>query len=190
MRKKKKILIGNNLHQLRKLKKITLVELSKNCGVQIATLSRIENNQMTGTVESHISIAEALGVNLEALYKDALISTLPKSDKTPPPELIEPHIHNDKAYSEILVKDAYLKKMLPMVIKIDSGGKTSIEKGAFGAEKLIYVLSGGIKLVIGENTIHLKKDTAYYFEAVSDHYMMNANKNPAKVLCVSSPVKI
>ncbi len=190
MRKKKKILFGNNLHQLRKLKKITLVELSKNSGVQIATLSRIENNLMTGTVESHISIAEALGVNLEALYKDALIPTLPKSDKTPSPDLIEPHIHNDKAYSEILVKDAYLKKMLPVVIKIDSGGKTNVEKGAFGSEKLIYVLSGGIELVIGEKKIHLKKDTAYYFDAITDHFIRNTNKTPAKVLCVSSPVRI
>lgn len=190
MRKKKKILIGNNLHQLRELKKIRLTELSKISRVQIATLSRIENNQMTGTLESHIAIAEALGVNLEALYKDALTPTLPKSDMTTQPELIKPLIHNDKAYSEILVKDAYLKKMLPVVIKIDAGGKTSIEKGAFGAERLIYVLSGGVKLVIGETKIHLKKDTAFYFDAVMDHYIINTHNKPSKVLCVSSPVKI
>ena len=44
------MLIGEIIHRLRKEKKMTLVELAEKSGVALATLSRIENGRMTGTL--------------------------------------------------------------------------------------------------------------------------------------------
>ena len=60
--------IGKKMREVRKEKKITLIELSKATDVAQATLSRMENGQMLGTVESHRRIAETLGVSLSVLY--------------------------------------------------------------------------------------------------------------------------
>lgn len=62
--------IGEKIHQLRKKNKISLVELSKLSGVQIATISRIENKKMVGTLESHMNISKALGIDVTELYQD------------------------------------------------------------------------------------------------------------------------
>src|SRR5882757_9175179 len=62
--------IGSKMLALRKAKRMSLTELSQTSGVQLATLSRIENMKMVGTLESHIQIAKALGVDVTELYKD------------------------------------------------------------------------------------------------------------------------
>jgi len=67
--KKIKIRMGKRIKELRKLKRMTLVRLSEKSGVQLATLSRIENNKMTGSLESHAQICLALGIKLSELYE-------------------------------------------------------------------------------------------------------------------------
>ena len=62
--------IGLKIRDLRRQKKITLIELSKLTGIAQATLSRIETGLMIGTVSSHQKIAEAIGVSLAELYRE------------------------------------------------------------------------------------------------------------------------
>lgn len=62
--------LGDRIHQLRKQKKLTLGELSESSRVALATISRIESNKMTGTVEAHYRIALALELTLSELYQD------------------------------------------------------------------------------------------------------------------------
>jgi len=49
---------------------MTLRELSETSNVALASLSRIETGKMIGTIESHQSIASALGKNLSQLYSN------------------------------------------------------------------------------------------------------------------------
>jgi phosphoribosylamine-glycine ligase len=55
---------GEIIHGLRKEKKITLLELSEKSGVALATLSRIENGKMTGTLKSHMNICKTLEIDI------------------------------------------------------------------------------------------------------------------------------
>jgi len=61
---------GNTIKKLRKEKKLTLTDVSEQSGIQLATLSRIENNKMTGSVKSHVKIAKALGLRPSQLFKE------------------------------------------------------------------------------------------------------------------------
>lgn len=69
--------IGNRLKEIRKEKKVRLITLAELSGVQLATISRIENNKMTGTLETHAQLAYALGVELVDLYRDISIQNSP-----------------------------------------------------------------------------------------------------------------
>ena len=71
--------IGKKVKELRKQKNLTLVQLSEQSGVQVATLSRMENEKMTGTLESHLAIASALGVDVTQLYS-GLVETESRVD--------------------------------------------------------------------------------------------------------------
>ncbi|MDP3790355.1 MAG: helix-turn-helix transcriptional regulator, partial [Candidatus Omnitrophota bacterium] len=93
--------IGEVIHRLRKEKKMTLLELSKTSGVALATLSRIENGKMTGTLESHMNISKALEVSLPDFYRD-----LSESQKTIEVQTrktrTDAFIHDKRSSSEML----------------------------------------------------------------------------------------
>lgn len=64
---KEEFLIGNTIARIRKEQGISLQEVSGRSGIDLETLSRIENNKATGSLEALRSIAAALGFKLSDL---------------------------------------------------------------------------------------------------------------------------
>jgi transcriptional regulator with XRE-family HTH domain len=62
--------LGNTIRRLRVERNMTLAELSDKTGIQMATLSRMENNKMTGTLDAFNAIAEAFGMKLSELFQE------------------------------------------------------------------------------------------------------------------------
>lgn len=178
--------VGEVIHKLRKSRKMTLLELSTESGVALATLSRMENGKMTGTLESHMSICKALQINLPDLYKDfsaskKTIEMRPKADKI----AVSPS--NKKAAVEMLASNVANKKMLPLSITIAKSGSTSAESGKVGMEKFIYVLDGRIDAVIGDTKYSLKRGDTLYFDASLTHLFRNTGNGEASLVSVACP---
>ena len=181
------MLIGTKIKHLRKKHKMTLVELSQKSGVQVATLSRIENEKMVGTLESHIQIAKSLGIDVTQFYSDA--TTPPKKPEVETPNsLTDQFQHSDKSGYEILTKNVLNKKMMPVLIRLEAGGETALEQGILGSEKFIFVLEGKIEIKIKEQSYILEKAHTLYFDASLPHRLRNDGKGAARVLCVGTPV--
>lgn len=181
--------IGKKLKELRKAKGFTLVQLSQKSGVQVATLSRMENLKMTGTVDSHMAIARALGVDVTQLYADII-----KEDRA-----VDVHggqgqkdvfVHSSKASFEILTGNVLQKKMMPTLLTLDPGGKTSPEQNPVGTDKFIFILDGKLQIRIGDQEYSLGKGQSIYFEASFAHIIANQSKRTAKALIVSTPVAL
>ena len=183
------MLIGRQIKHLRKSKKITLLELSQLCGVQVATLSRIENEKMVGTLESHMNIAKALGIDVTQLYIDTPRPNEPIMVETQQDET-EQFQHNEKSSYEILTKKVLKKKMMPILIRLDQDGETTIEQGISGSEKFVYVLEGRIEIIINAQNYILEKGHTLYFDASLPHQTRNKGEKIARVLCISTPVHL
>jgi len=176
--------IGKRIRELRKNKKLTLVEISKKGGVALATLSRIETGKMTGTLNSHINIAKALDITLPELYSEInKPATLHKKKDYD----VEFFTHNKKISSILLTKDIFTKKMLPVLIRLDRGAKTHKEGLRKGTEKFISVLDGKIEVITGKERNVLEKGTTLYFDAYQPHYIRNIGNTKARCLCVTTP---
>lgn len=183
------MLIGDKLHEIRKNKKITLTELSDKSGVQLATLSRIENKKMTGTLESHIAIAKALDIEVVELYS-AVIQDDKKIEVSDTKNNSEIFTHNDKSSFEILTKNVLSKKMMPTLLRIEEGGATQAEQNTKNSEKFLFVLEGNIEIVIGKQSFKLEKNNTLYFDASITHKFKNTGKSTAKIICVTTPVAL
>lgn len=183
------MLIGDKLQEIRKSQKITLTELSDKSGVQLATLSRIENKKMTGTIESHIAIAKALGIEIVDLYKSVTHENK-KIEISKAADASEIFTHNEKSSFEILTKNILNKQMMPTLIRIEQGGSTQQEQGAANSEKFIFVLDGALEALIDNKTFPLKKNDSLYFDASLPHLIKNISKDTAKLLCVATPVAL
>ncbi|MFH1655556.1 MAG: XRE family transcriptional regulator [Candidatus Omnitrophota bacterium] len=178
--------IGNRIRQLRKERKMTLQELSDKSGVQLATLSRMENNRMTGTLESHIGIVKALGIALADLYSEIVVEEKNIDVRTKKVSR-DIFVHSDKSSFEILTKKVLNKKMMPILLSIESKGRTNSEEASAGTEKFLYVLEGEVVAVISDEDYKLGKSESIYFDATLPHYFKNTGKKQSKAICVITP---
>ena len=183
------MIIGQKIRELREARKITLTELSEKSGVQLATLSRIENLKMTGTLDSHIAIAQTLGVELIQLYR-GLENREPKPDLKTAKAASEVFSHNEKSSYEILTTNLMKKRMMPILLKIEPGGRTNKEQNMTGSEKFIFVLEGQLRVHVADETYSLSKGNTLYFDAGVEHYFTNEWKKLARAVCVITPVSL
>lgn len=176
--------IGKTIKKLREEKHMTLVGLSQKSGVALATLSRMENGKMIGRVESHIKICRVLGITLPELYKDFSKKTLEVAkDKVG-------HtvgIHDKRFSSEFLISDTHNKKIIPLVIKIMKGGRTSTDKTNTGVDKFIYMLQGRVEASIGNEKYGLSPNDSIYFDSSVPHYFKNTGTSEARLVCIIAP---
>ena len=181
-----RMVIGEIIHRLRKEKKMTLVELAEKSGVALATLSRVENGRMTGTLSSHMKICKALEIDIIELYKDLSLSKKAVEIRSRKAQL-EVSFHSKNVSSQMLIQNAMNKKMTPFMIKINKGGSTHKEATKSGVEKFIYIAAGKIEAVIGEEKYHLVKGETLYFDSSAPHYFKNTGLGDASLVCVVCP---
>jgi len=181
--------IGTKIRELRKQRNLTLDELSEKSGVALATLSRIENNKMKGTLASHQNICKALNISIAEMYQ-----TLENQNKTVesvPLRKRAEHVSGSKKSSfELLVAKAVGKKILPLLLTIEADGQTQEENNSPGVEKFVYILSGSVNASVGDNSYELRPGDSLYFDASLPHIFRNKNAKKAEAICVIAPPEI
>jgi glyoxylate utilization-related uncharacterized protein len=65
------------------------------------------------------------------------------------------------------------KKMLPVLLTIEGGGRTQNEEGSPGTEQFLYVLAGPLDAQIGKERYTLKLGQSLYFDATVPHHLRN-----------------
>ncbi len=178
--------IGDKIRQIRKEKGLTLAQISEKSSVALATLSRIETGKMTGTLESHMKICEALDISLPDLYVD-VSPAMKNPDVQTQAERTDVFVHQKKSTSEMLTPKVLDKKMMPIMLRIEPDGVTHKEENEKSVEKFLYVLDGKIQAVIGEETYNLTKGDTLYFDSSILHYFKNVGSAEARIICVISP---
>lgn len=178
--------IGEIIHANRIERKLTLLELSQKSGVALATLSRIENGKMTGTLKSHMSISNALEISLPDLYKN-LTSSKKQIEVEAKKAKTDVFVHDKDTSSEMLASKSLNKKMMPVIIRITAGGKTQKEEAKPGVERFLYILDGKIEAMVGDERYSLTKGDSLYFESSLPHHFANTGKSEARLLSVTCP---
>ena len=181
--------LGQRIRTLRKLKRLTLVELSQKSGIDPATLSRMENGKMTGTVESHSLIAGVLGIQLPDLYGDVIERLSQEKDQKIRQKLAG-YSHSNGAIAELLTTSVMQKKMMPLLIKIKGKGRTEGEQFPVFTERFLYVLKGKFEVEIGKERRQISEGESLYFDGAQYHRAVNLGSTEGKLLSVITPVSL
>ena len=166
---------------------MTLAELARGSNIDTATISRIETGKMTGTLESHLRLTRALGMTLAEFYAGLeearqVAEVRTSSAKT------DVYVHEAGHSSlALLTKDPLQKKMLPVLLTIEGGGRTQNEEGSAGTEQFLFVLAGPIEARIGKETYTLKSGQSLYFDAATLHWFRNASAKTVRALMLTTP---
>lgn len=181
--------LGLKIRNLRRAKKITLIELSRLTGIAQATLSRMETGLMLGTVKSHQKIAETLGISLAELYQE-MDTRYEKIHHQLAAAERKISSKSDQFKCELLTQEISKKKITPLLLTLEARGKTEVEKAERGVEKFYMVLDGSVNLYLDQKEYLLNANETLYFDGSIPHYLSNPGNKPARIFCAVSPSKI
>jgi quercetin dioxygenase-like cupin family protein len=144
---------------------------------------------MKGTLDSHLKLAKGLDVDLSQLYLD---TSLIQDTKAPAESSRKAEIFEESRHSsyQILAHDLLSKKMMPVLLKIESHGHTPLERNKPGNEKFIYIVDGKIEAAVGNSAHSLSAGQTLYFDASLPHSFKNTGPKQVRMLVVMTPVEL
>jgi transcriptional regulator with XRE-family HTH domain len=169
--------MGPRLKALRRERDITLAGLSATTGISVSTLSRLESGQRRANLELLLPLARAYQVPL-----DDLIAIAPTGD----PRVHARPITRHGMTMFPLTRRAGGLQAYKWVISPSRTPKAPDPRVHEGYEWL-YVLSGELRLVLGEHDLTLKPGEAAEFDTRVPHWFSNAGPGPVEVLALFGP---
>ncbi|MFF2274609.1 helix-turn-helix domain-containing protein [Agromyces sp. NPDC058126] len=164
--------VAPRLRALRTRRGLTLAELSEETGISASTLSRLESGGRRPTLD--------LLIRLAAVYRASL------DDLVGAPQIADPRVHPKPFY-----RDG--KAIIPLTrsnpdvhaFKMVLPGhppEVPVEQRAHEGYDWIYVLSGRVRLALGNDEIVLDAGEAAEFDTRVPHGTASASLEPAEVL--------
>jgi transcriptional regulator with XRE-family HTH domain len=171
------VAVGPRLRRLRRERGATLAQLSETTGISVSTLSRLESGRRRPTLELLLPLARAHQVPL-----DELVGAPPVGD----PRVHErPTVRHGVTYIPLTRRPGGLrayKLILPAGLPAGPADLRTHE----GYEWL-YVLSGSVRLLLGEHDIVLGSGEVSEFDTRVPHWFGNTGTRPAEVLSLFGP---
>lgn len=169
--------VGPRLRDLRRDRGGTLGQLADATGISVSTLSRLESGQRRPTLELLLLIARAHQVPL-----DELIGAPKTSDPRVRPQAIQRH---GRTYLPLTRRPGGMQAY--KIILPPGHPELEPERQVHEGYEWLYVLSGRVRLVLGERDLTLAPGEAAEFETHVPHWFGNAGSSPAEVLSLFGP---
>jgi len=167
--------VGPRLRELRQRREITLAQLSESTGISVSTLSRLESGQRKPTLELLLPLARAHGVPL-----DELVGAPPPDD----PRVQLPPIHrNGSTFIPLTRYLGGLQAFKQIIPPAEDPAKHPAQKVHEGYD-WFYVLSGRLRLLLGDQELILTAGEAAEFDTRIPHGFANAGDRPVEILCI------
>jgi transcriptional regulator with XRE-family HTH domain len=167
--------VGPRLRRIRKERGATLAGLSEATGISVSTLSRLESGLRKPSLELLLPIARAHEVALDELVGAPAVRD--------PRVRAEPIVRHGRTYWPLTRQPGGLQafKML-----IPPSGEVPEPRTHEGYEWL-YVLSGRLRLILGEHDVVLSAGEAAEFDTRVPHWFGPAGEGPAECLSLFGP---
>ncbi len=166
--------IGTRLRAARVNRDATLAEVSGETGISVSTLSRLEAGKRQPNLDLLIPLASALEVTLDDLVSDAV----------PDPRVAPRHSRRPGASTYWLSRENSPTQTVRMVLT-PVAGEVAVQRTHDGFEWL-YVLSGNLRLLLGDHDLVLKPGEAAEFATRIPHWLGCADDEPVELMCIFS----
>lgn len=169
--------VGPRLRALRAGRRTTLAAVAADTGISVSTLSRLESGQRRPTLELLLPLARVYGVTMDELVG---------GPATGDPRVHMRPIQRDGATIIPLTEKAggirAYKYILPP--RLSPGGPDPRRHEGY---EWLYVLSGRLRLLLGDNDLVLKPGEAAEFDTRLPHWMDSADDAAVEFLALFGP---
>ncbi|MBJ8345438.1 helix-turn-helix domain-containing protein [Antrihabitans sp. YC2-6] len=169
--------VGPRLRALRKERRATLAQLSESTGISVSTLSRLESGQRRPTLELLLLLAAAHQVPL-----DQLVDAPPTGDPRVHMRPFERHGSTIIPLTRRPGGVQAFKQVLPARTP-----ERDPELKVHDGYEWMYVMSGRVRLLLGDRDIVLTAGEAAEFDTHIPHWFGNPGPGPAEILSLYGP---
>ncbi|NHC14994.1 helix-turn-helix domain-containing protein [Motilibacter deserti] len=169
--------VGPRLRDLRQQRGTTLAQLSEDTGISVSTLSRLESGQRKPTLELLLPLARAHQVPL-----DELVDAPATGD---PRVRLRPITRGGRTFLPLTRRPGGLQAY-KVVFPAEPQARTPELKTHEGYE-WVYVLSGRLRLVLGDRDFTLEAGEVAEFDTRLPHWLGSPGPGPAEVLSLFGP---
>lgn len=164
-------LIGPRLRAARRAKDLTLDDLAARAGMSSSTLSRLESGKRHASLELLVPLARQLDLRLDDLVRP----------ETRDPRIRRPEVRRDgMVIVPLAPEDSAIKTYRLTYPPVDDLPALRVHAGY----EWLYVLSGRLRLRLGEQDLVLTRGEAAEFDTGIPHAMNADGRRPAAVLSI------
>ena len=174
--------IGEKVYSLRLLNGLTQEELAIRCELSKGFISQLERDLTSPSIATLMDILECLGTNLQDFFSERVEEKIVFTKK----DLFSKDFKEHNSVITWLIPNSQKNDMEPILMTIEPSG-FSVKEEPHAGEEFGYILSGTIRLYLGNRSFTVKKGDSFYFRADEAHHLANEGKVPAKVLWISTP---
>jgi transcriptional regulator with XRE-family HTH domain len=169
--------VGPRLRALRRQRGATLAELAEATGISVSTLSRLESGQRRPTLELLLPLARVHQVQLDELVG---------SPTTGDPRIhARPFLRHGSTFLPLTRRPGGIQAFKQIIPPHWPRGEP--DPRSHEGHDWFYVLSGRLRLVLGEHDLIMTAGEAAEFDCRTPHWFANPGAEPTEVLCLFGP---
>ena len=174
--------IGNKIRRLRLQRGLTQEELANRCELSKSFISLLERDLTSPSLDTLSDLLETLGSDLPTFFREQDEKLVFGAEDI----FVKEDPEGMKGLIKWLIPSAQKNQMEPILVALGPGGETD-EDDPHEGEEFGYVLSGTIKIVLGDRAERVRRDESFYYRPTAPHKLVNAGKGVCRVLWVSTP---
>jgi len=172
--------VGQQIKSIRKARSISLKRLSEMCGLNINTLSLVENSKISPSVNTLYQIANSLGVPIVAFFQsESNLSRIvfTKSSAAPKEDIGDSMLENlSQKYFNLSIQS--------FRITLKAGESVCNTPAIHPGHELIYCIRGRIEYTIDQQIFFLDQGDCLVFESTRPHFWKNAYNDESQFLLI------
>lgn len=181
-----KLLIGQEVRNIRTKRGLSQTELAKLVGVTSSTISQVESNSIYPSLPALVKMAEVLSVQVSSFFG---------TESSPPRKVVYssadylniklPEVPVDAVTARILTPAAFQTKCELYLLEIQPGKKLTRHFFSHKGEELGYLLSGRLEMSLVNSVLKLKSGDSVYLLSEIPSQWVNPGPGVARLLWMS-----
>lgn len=176
--------IGHGLKELRRRRQLSTRQLAVRSGISHSTISLIERDKLSPSVDTLGAILEAMGSTMSGFFSQ-LAASAPYSPFYRAEDL--PEAGRPASISYRIVGIDHPNRTLLMLHETYAAGSDTGEAISHAAQEAGIVVEGAVEVTVGEEARILATGDAYYFDSQIPHRFRNLSGRPARIVSAITP---
>jgi transcriptional regulator with XRE-family HTH domain len=176
-------IVGKKIREIRSRRHLSLRKLAERSGLNINTLSLVENGKSSPSVSTLQHLARAMKVPMTAFFEsepDPKQVVFMRHDQRPQATFASTRMEN-------LGKDLTENAVQPFVVVLEHGGSSGSELIVHTGHEFVYCLSGKILYLIDGIRYELEPGDSIAFESHLPHRWENLDEGESQMILVICP---